>query len=654
MEAEQVEAPDFDAPPSSGPPPMPMRFKMPNETEEEETSPQDIDEQRQPPPIPTRKPPPIPSRKPPPVPEQKNEDETPSRAPPPMPQPPLAVTEETPSRAPPPMPQPPLAVTEETPSRAPPPMPPAIPLSSGEDSETARHITTEVSLEATKFEDAKTISSRRPPPMPTKEEKRTDDGLPNISPAPPPSIKIARRPVSSRVKERQAAMFGEKKDVTKTKIEISGGGVAARLAALKAQAEKDKAEHQIHTPVVAGSGGGVKERLASLKLGGFDAEKLAARAGGRPMMGMMSQRPPSGDLSDDIKANLMAKKSRIESQLNQARVRGGDDVDELEQELILVEDEISALVAIEEAKKAQTNDEIATSVEENHAGENDIQQIQRVVVKPGRRKKTVKRMVPGESLVQAVEPLPETSTPPTRGTPLSNVVESNTVEDDERLPETPATVIASPPPPMPSSMTSSPPPIPIETTSSPPPTAPLEQPVTSPPLDEDSSVKPKKDLKLSPSAPPQVVTAPAPAPIQPVAPDFVKSNTLRPSPPPSAATLPTVNQEPEKKKGGGLFRGLRKSVANKTGVRGVISGKSKAPLPQKKALSVEEAAQIVEALGGNFVAIATKMREARIDTKFLNSLHGTELEETLVDLGATDRLSRRRLIYELKLDAAES
>mmetsp|Transcript_12077 Transcript_12077/g.16342 ORF Transcript_12077/g.16342 Transcript_12077/m.16342 type:complete len:204 (+) Transcript_12077:2-613(+) len=203
-------------------------------------------------------------------------------------------------------------------------------------------------------------------------------------------------------------------------------------------------------------------------------------------------------------------------------------------------------------------------------------------------------------------------------------------------------------------MTSSPPPIPIETTSSPPPTAPLEQPVTSPPLDEDSSVKPKKDLKLSPSAPPQVVTAPAPAPIQPVAPDFVKSNTLRPSPPPSAATLPTVNQEPEKKKGGGLFRGLRKSVANKTGVRGVISGKSKAPLPQKKALSVEEAAQIVEALGGNFVAIATKMREARIDTKFLNSLHGTELEETLVDLGATDRLSRRRLIYELKLDAAES
>eukprot|EP00633_Aureoumbra_lagunensis_P010299 CAMPEP_0197307996 /NCGR_PEP_ID=MMETSP0891-20130614/6140_1 /TAXON_ID=44058 ORGANISM="Aureoumbra lagunensis, Strain CCMP1510" /NCGR_SAMPLE_ID=MMETSP0891 /ASSEMBLY_ACC=CAM_ASM_000534 /LENGTH=665 /DNA_ID=CAMNT_0042791963 /DNA_START=41 /DNA_END=2038 /DNA_ORIENTATION=+ len=665
MEAEQVEAPDFDAPPSSGPPPMPMRFKMPNETEEEETSPQDIDEQRQPPPIPTRKPPPIPSRKPPPVPEQKNEDETPSRAPPPMPQPPLAVTEEIPSRAPPPMPQPPLAVTEETPSRAPPPMPPAIPLSSGEDSETARHITTEVSLEATKFEDAKTISSRRPPPMPTKEEKRTDDGLPNISPAPPPSIKIARRPVSSRVKERQAAMFGEKKDVTKTKIEISGGGVAARLAALKAQAEKDKAEHQIHTPVVAGSGGGVKERLASLKLGGFDAEKLAARAGGRPMMGMMSQRPPSGDLSDDIKANLMAKKSRIESQLNQARVRGGDDVDELEQELILVEDEISALVAIEEAKKAQTNDEIATSVEENHAGENDIQQIQRVVVKPGRRKKTVKRMVPGESLVQAVEPLPETSTPPTRGTPLSNVVESNTVEDDERLPETPATVIASPPPPMPSSMTSSPPPmpssmtsspppIPIETTSSPPPTAPLEQPVTSPPLDEDSSVKPKKDLKLSPSAPPQVVTAPAPAPIQPVAPDFVKSNTLRPSPPPSAATLPTVNQEPEKKKGGGLFRGLRKSVANKTGVRGVISGKSKAPLPQKKALSVEEAAQIVEALGGNFVAIATKMREARIDTKFLNSLHGTELEETLVDLGATDRLSRRRLIYELKLDAAES
>jgi len=74
-------------------------------------------------------------------------------------------------------------------------------------------------------------------------------------------------------------------------------------------------------------------------------------------------------------------------------------------------------------------------------------------------------------------------------------------------------------------------------------------------------------------------------------------------------------------------------------------------MPQQQEPS-SDAATTVEALGGNFVNVAAKMREAAVDLDFLRSLTGQDLEETLADLGVKDRLSRRRLVYALKLEGS--
>ena len=49
--------------------------------------------------------------------------------------------------------------------------------------------------------------------------------------------------------------------------------------------------------------------------------------------------------------------------------------------------------------------------------------------------------------------------------------------------------------------------------------------------------------------------------------------------------------------------------------------------------------------------IAERIVEHHLDSTFLESLDGAAAEETLEDLGATDRLVKRRVAFELKLAA---
>mmetsp|Transcript_18644 Transcript_18644/g.22892 ORF Transcript_18644/g.22892 Transcript_18644/m.22892 type:complete len:110 (+) Transcript_18644:23-352(+) len=93
------------------------------------------------------------------------------------------------------------------------------------------------------------------------------------------------RPVSAKLAER-AAMFGGSPTKTEVKKTVntgaSGGGVKARLAAMKQQQEEEKtrarASNSEPEPV---QGGGVKARLAALKVAG---------GGAVPVFG---QKPPS-------------------------------------------------------------------------------------------------------------------------------------------------------------------------------------------------------------------------------------------------------------------------------------------------------------------------------------------------------------------------
>ncbi|KAJ8598273.1 hypothetical protein CTAYLR_005994 [Chrysophaeum taylorii] len=689
-----------------------------------------------PPPMP-KPPPPMPPPRPPAesVDSEATEDEVSSRAPPPpMPRArgsiesvDSEVSEEEPPRAPPMPPtgvprMPPPAIGAKPMPQRPPPPPAYVP----------------------KFEEAP-LGAKVPAPVdiPTVEE---EEEVPADAPAPKEEEEVAKpksggrsstkRIVSTRVQERQAAMFGEKKEVQKTKIEVSGGGVAARLAALKKNAAEHHAEQQPRQGVAA-TGGGVKERLASLQMGGFDLEKLATRAAGGGWHPPTHQKVAASALPEEPEgvADLRAKQHRLESQVEHKR-RQGDDVSREEAELAAIADQIAKLehpdadetprASAEEPPRPSSSDH----VESPSVG--GLTQ-QRATVRRARRPKTVKR-VEGEALVQAVtptnkpahhdtpdstRPLPEATTapetapeeesvdapPPTMMTPPkqqapappSGSLPTPPVFEADDVVTPPAMCAASeeangaatPPPPMPAASDASdaarspamPPPIPSQPAATPPdspatppvakkpltgipvlpatpPGAAAPRPSSGPPVADDEAVEERPSSLTKPpaswKAPPRPVMPPPPPPTP--APAQPREADPREEPPreqpPENECVPAQEEEevakaaPGASSKGGFMRRLRKTAAATTGVRGVFSTKKK-----KKDFTVEEAAAAVEALGGTFVPIAAKMRQARIDGPFLRTLSKTDLDETFADLGAVDRLSRRRLAYELGLDS---
>lgn len=567
------------------------------------------------------------------------------------------------------------------------------------------------SPEASAVENAAAHKEGVKPPttVPALPPPTVDSGYPQASPVDTSTAK--RRPVSSRVKERQTAMFGEKKSYEKTKIQIEGGGVAARLAALKKNAEE---QHHQKQHAHFETGGGVKERLAHLKnSAGFDIEKLAARAGGGWQPSVMHKQP--SDVStegDDVRSDLVAKKLRLESQLEQKR-RAGEEISKDEAEL-------EALVqAIAELEKP------APSVEESPVPEPDdatpdrtpeLAVQQRAVVKSGRRRKTVKKMTGTDTLVDALDsPMASPSSIPQANASVASLEESPMPKALEH--SSPSMLAAHQPHPVPfskqispNSRQNQPTPMPVSghppelpAATQPPPAPEMNHP---PPVFEGSPVPPMPGAKQPPPMP--VGVRPPPMPIasdvvpesnstQDVAEDGEIESSIEPHAegvdhqPPSTGELqpsrsPTpadqAHREDEAKgqqstepspsghapaKSGGFLRRFRKSAAATTRVRGVFSGGgggSKAK--SKKNYNVDETAAAVAKLGGQFTAIADKIREARIDGQFLRALSKVELEETLIDLGAVrhqasstcnhhfpqvDRLSRRRVVYELGLDA---
>lgn len=67
-------------------------------------------------------------------------------------------------------------------------------------------------------------------------------------------------------------------------------------------------------------------------------------------------------------------------------------------------------------------------------------------------------------------------------------------------------------------------------------------------------------------------------------------------------------------------------------------------------LQVDDIAAVVEQLGKHYTEIANAIRENGVDGAFLETLNSTELQETLDDLGVTNRLHRR--VLERKLASA--
>lgn len=624
---------------------------------------------------PPRRPPPMPGRGgPPPMP--------PSTPPPEKPPPPI------PGGGPPPMSTATVSENTEVPKSKPvrPPPPPAYVPKYDEPTETSVVDNSAMYKEGVK---PPTTVPALPPPT-------ADSGLPQASPTEKSTGK--RRPVSSRVLERQTAMFGEKKSVEKTKIQIEGGGVAARLAALKKKAEEQHHQKQ-HAHVE--TGGGVKERLAHLKnSAGFDIEKLAARAGGGWQPSVAQKQPSDASTEgDDIRSDLVAKKLRLESQLEQKR-RAGEDLTKDEAELEAL---IQAIADLEKP---------APPVEESPAPEPDdmpsdrtpeLAVQQRAVVKSGRRRKTVKKMTGTDTLVDALDvpisspsgipeananpasleesPVPaalEESSPSlaanqpysvpaaTQLSPLSTQNQPTSMPVAGNSPELPA---ATQPPPMPETNQSPPlfeqSPLPQRPGANQPP--PMPSVVQPPPMpiasgavqESDSSHVIEEDGEIESSSEPHAEGGEH----QP------STGELQPSRYPTAVDHShredeAKGQQPAARspaghapaKSGGFLRRFRKSAAATTRVRGVFSGGGGASKAKsKKNYSVDEAAAAVAKLGGQFTAIADKIREARIDGPFLRALSKAELEETLIDLGAVcPRTSSTCFTVALRLTASRA
>lgn len=560
-----------------------------------------------------------------------------------------------------------------------------------------------------KYEEAPTPPPSEPEATTRKASLAPPTNVPSLAGVPAAAPK-AKRPVSSRVKERQNAMFGENKSTEKQKIVIEGGGVAARLAALKKQAAEDKQKQKHSTPTVE-TGGGVKERLAHLRENNsFD---IVARATGGFRLPMVA--PPPGshrqstEAEDDQKrADLNAKRLRLESQLEQKR-RAGEDTSQDETDL---EEIVKALADLdkpppgpspEETSDAADNDAVverpASTVSLNSADSEqrtpEMAVQKRAVVKHSRRKKTVKRMTSNDSeaLVEAIEsPVPASI----------KVIDEDAREDDPspavtsspELTQTPPMAPPPMPPPAPATpseehdtndatvrpptMTPSTPPVPPPKVASPQP-SPQPSPQKSPPAKDQP---PKKPMRRKPETTEAQASAAVPKGPPPPPMHTVRSPPATATPPPAMTKTVERSAKPAPKKEtaepvvaaqedqgeevpaaaaptasgkGGFMRRFttRKSAtpaaakpATSSAKRSVFGSKGKS----KKNYTVEEAAAVVENLGGSFVPIAEKMREARIDGPFLRAMNKTDLEETLIDLGAVDRLSRRRVAYELGLE----
>ena len=84
------------------------------------------------------------------------------------------------------------------------------------------------------------------------------------------------------------------------------------------------------------------------------------------------------------------------------------------------------------------------------------------------------------------------------------------------------------------------------------------------------------------------------------------------------------------------------------------AGRAEPPRPreppkQRGDLSTEQTALKVANLGEAYAPIAAEIRDKHVDAAFLRSLNAREVDETLAELGATSRVLRRRIAYELNL-----
>ena len=71
--------------------------------------------------------------------------------------------------------------------------------------------------------------------------------------------------------------------------------------------------------------------------------------------------------------------------------------------------------------------------------------------------------------------------------------------------------------------------------------------------------------------------------------------------------------------------------------------------PSRARSTPGDLARRLDSLGPAYAAIGARLQEHAIDSTFLASLSEREAEETLLDLGATDRLLKRRVASELGL-----